>query len=357
MRRATLIAVGIAAVAGLWILSGQIPNESVDMTAPTEAMSDADEQRPRVRVANSTATAHVQELTVFGRTEADRFVDIRAETSGRVIGIEVNKGQIAEKDAVIVRLAMDDRQAKLTQAEAEVNYRKIAYDGAQSLAEKRFSAEVTVAEELAALESARASLRAIRLDMARTRIGAPFAGVIEKSPLEIGDLVRVGDVVAQLVDLDPITVSIEVNERQVSQVRIGQQAQARFANGLARAGTVTFVSRSGSDETRTFRVEIEVANSEFDIPRGLTADVTLLTESVMAHRISPAVLTLSGEGQLGVKIINDDDQVVFVPITVIAEARDGVWISGLPLNARLITIGQEFVRAGQLVDAVIMDGS
>lgn len=361
MRRATLIAGGIAVAAAAWILSGQVTDKHTDPSGASNQVSgetetvDTPRQRPRVRITESTAIPHGQEFSLFGRTEADRIVYIRAETSGRVIKIHAKKGDEIEAGGRVVRLAMDDRAARLAEAEARVDFREIGYDAALSLAEKNFSAEVTVAGDLAELESARAALHAIQLDIARTHLVAPFEGIIEEVPLEVGDLVNVGDIVATLVDLDPITVVAEVSERQVAKVRVGQDAQVHFANGPARSGTVTFVSRRGRDETRTFRVEIEVSNSEFDVPQGLTTEVTLLTDSVMAHRISPAILTLNGNGQIGVKIIEGKAQVAFVPITIIAETMDGVWIYGLPRTARLITVGQEFVRSGQLVDAVDAD--
>jgi len=357
-----MIAGGIAVVAGLWILSGQFGGDDVLSVNGTEAAVNdtqpqpSEEELPRVRVIDSVAITHVQEIAVFGRTEADKVVDVRAETAGRVVEILAEEGSETEEGTALVRLAMDDRQAKLTDALAQVKYREIGYDAAQELAKKKFSAEVTVAEELAALETAKASLRAIRLDISRTRIKAPFGGVVEKSPLHTGDLVQVGDIVAQIVDLDPITVAVEITERQVAQVRVGQSARTRFPNGNVHDGTVTFVSRSGSTETRTFRVEVEIDNANLDIPEGLTADVTLLTTPVMAHRITPAILTLDDEGRIGVKIVDGNDHAVFKPIKIIAETRDGVWIDGLPQEVRLITVGQEYVRHGQAVNAITMDG-
>ncbi|NQV45412.1 MAG: efflux RND transporter periplasmic adaptor subunit [Rhodospirillales bacterium] len=362
MRRATQIAIGIVAAAGLWVLSGQLTGQGKNTdAAPDEVTSGAgeaipDEQRPRVRITESTAISHSQEFTVFGRSEADRVVDIRSETSGRIVNIFVEKGMAVDTGTELVRLAMDDRQSKLTETRAQVDYRKIAFDAAQSLAKKKFSAEVTVAGDLAALETAKAALQAIRLDIARTHISVPFSGIIEESPVEIGDLVQIGDKIAQLVDLDPITISVEVSEKQISAIRIGQQSHIQFASGIIRAGAITYVSRSASNDTRTFRVEIEVPNIDHDIPQGLTAEVTLLTGSVLAHLISPAVLTLSDEGQLGVKIINDEDHVIFMPIVIVAETEEGIWVDGLDPTVRLITVGQEFVQDGQLVDAVMSEG-
>lgn len=360
MRRATLIAAGIAAVAGIWILSGQFGGEGkipAEKGMAEGQTSVAEDELPRVRVTNSEAMSRIQELAVFGRTAADRVVDVRAETSGRVMEILIEEGDAVQEDEQLVRLAMDDRQSRLAEAQAQLKYREIAYDAAQELAKKKFSAEVTVAEDLAALETAKASLRAIRLDIARTRIKAPFGGLVEESPLNIGDLVQVGDIVAQLVDLDPIVVVVEVTERQIAQVHVGQSARMAFPNGARRDGKVTFVSRSGSDETRTFRVEIDADNRQLDIPQGLTADVTLMTAPAMAHRITPAVLTLNDQGQVGVKIVDDKDQVVFVPVGIVAETTDGVWVDGLEPSVRLITVGQEFVSDGQTVIPVPSDGA
>jgi len=361
VRRSIYIAIGIAVISASWVLSGQLPGGTPQEPASAEEATGnplavaPDDARHRVRVADSVATSHVQEITLFGRTEADRVVEIRAETNGRVVDIPTVKGTAVAKSDQLVRLAMNDRKAKLVEAKAQVEYRKFEYSAAQSLAEKKYSAEVTVAGDLAALEAARASQRAIELDIARLRISAPFAGIIENITVEVGDLVQVGNIVAQLVDMDPLVVSIEVSEREIGQVKIGQKAPIEFASGQTRTGNVTYVSRSGSDETRTFRVELSVENQQFDIPQGLTAQVTLLTDEVQAHLISPALLTLNDAGQLGVKIVDDKETALFVPISIIAETKDGVWVDGLPGTVRLITVGQEYVRHGQVVNAIDED--
>ncbi len=363
MRRSVLIALGVAAVAGLWIASGQFnENPEADKSHPEELSAEKSNSEqgavlPRVRVIESQASDHGLELVLFGRSEEDRSIDIRAATNGHVAEIFFDKGSFVEEDSEIVRLRMDDRQARLREAEAEVEYRDLAYEAAQSLAEKQFSPEVTVAGDLAALQTAKAALRVIRLDIARTRIRAPFPGVIDQVPVEIGDYVQIGDVIATVVDIDPIVVATEVTERQVAQVQLGNKAQAEFANGVARIGVVTFISRTASEETRTFRVDIEISNGEFLVPKGITAEVTIFAGSVRSHLISPAIMTLSDDGRLGVKIVTDQQSVAFNPVRIVAETPDGVWVTGLPDSVTLITVGQEFVRAGDRVDAVMVDGS
>lgn len=363
MKRPTLIALCIAVIAGVWILSGQFNDESKNNESLSggliadNAGPASGSVLPRVRVRESTASEHGLELNLFGKSEEDRAVDVRIATSGHVAEIIAPKGSIVEESDMLLRLQMDDRHAILKGAEAEVDYREIAFEAAQSLAQKQFSAEVTVAGDLAALETAKAALEAVRLDIARTRVMTPFSGILEDIPVEIGDYVQTGDIMATIVDLDPIVVATEVTERQVSKVQLGHKADVIFANGITRSGAVAFISRSANEETRTFRVEIEVPNNDFAIPRGITADVTLFFNAVMAHLISPAIMTLSDDGRLGVKIVTNQNTVGFKPIEIIAETSDGVWVSGLPQTVRLITVGQEFVRVGHAVDAIVMNES
>ena len=70
---------------------------------------------------------------------------------------------------------------------------------------------------------------------------------------------------------------------------------------------------------------------------------------VIAHRVSPAILTLTDDGMIGVKTLGPDNRVRFHPIQIIGDGADGVWLSGLPNRITLITVGQEFVAEGQTV--------
>ena len=73
----------------------------------------------------------------------------------------------------------------------------------------------------------------------------------------------------------------------------------------------------------------------------------------LAHLISPAVLTLDDAGAVGVKVVDSEDRVRFHAVNIIADTSEGVWLAGLPAKIRLITVGQEYVRDGQLVRAAV----
>jgi len=106
------------------------------------------------------------------------------------------------------------------------------------------------------------------------------------------------------------------------------------------------------EATRTFEVELEVDNSEGQLRAGGTAELRIPAERVLAHHVSPSLLTLDDAGNVGIKIINDAGKVEFVVADIALSSADGVWIAGLPSTATIITVGQGFVAAGSVVNAV-----
>src|SRR5690606_9495191 len=113
-----------------------------------------------------------------------------------------------------------------------------------------------------------------------------------------------------------------------------------------------FVSKSADMITRTFRVEVLVPNKDHSLRDGLSANVRLPVASTSAHLLTPSTLVLGGNGALGVRTVDTNSHVQFNPVTVIGEDMDGVWVTGLPGEADVITVGQEFVEDGAEVRVV-----
>src|SRR5262249_47395482 len=105
--------------------------------------------------------------------------------------------------------------------------------------------------------------------------------------------------------------------------------------------------------TRTFRLELEVPNPQGTIRDGITAEIHITASSVEAHRISPAILALDERGTIGVRVVDQNRRVRFVPVKIISDGADGVWVSGLPHTVTIITVGQEYVANGQEVTVVV----
>lgn len=358
MRKSYVLAFVFAVVAAGWVASGQLgaddaPEETdaAEATSGGAPVAGADEP-VGVRVGQSIARPRSRDLVLRGRTEASRWVDVKAETRGRVAEVVARKGARVGRGDTIVRLAMEDRAEKLAEAEARVRQRRIEFDAARSLRRKGFRAETKLAEAAAELDAAIAHAARISIDVDRTEIGAPFAGVIETRDVELGDFVEPGDVIARVVDEDPYLVVGQVSELDVGLLEEGDAGVARLADGETVEGKVRYIGGIAESATRTFRVELEIPNRARALRGGVTAEIRIPVESAQAHFLSPALLTLDDEGVLGVRTVNGDAVVEFRPVSVFAAEPDGVWVTGLPPVATVITVGQEFVRRGQTVRPV-----
>lgn len=353
MRRSYVLAFVFAVAAAGWVASGQFGADGEpEETDAAEAAAGAADEPVGVRVGQSVATARSRDLVLRGRTEASRWVDVKAETRGRIVEVVAREGARVGRGDAIVRLAMEDRAERLAGAEARVRQRRIEFDAAKSLRRKGFRAETKLAAAAAELEAAIAHVARISIDIDRTGIGAPFAGVIETRGVELGDFVESGDVIARVVDEDPYLVVGQVSERDVGLLEEGAAGVARLAGGETVKGRVRYIGSVAETATRTFRVEFEVPNRAGALRGGVTAEIRIPVESVQAHFLSPALLTLDDEGALGVRTVNGDAVVEFVPVSVFAAETGGVWVTGLPPAVTVITVGQEFVRHGQPVRPV-----
>ncbi len=277
-------------IAILWMLSGILADNEFEVKATTQL-----ETISSVTVLNSKALEKAKKIKVSGTTEADKLIKIRAEASGTVVSRPVKQGQFVKKDQLICQL---------------YNAGRTSYP----------------------------------------KVKAPFDGYLETFSVKEGDYLNTGAVCATIIDPDPMRLIGEVSEKEINFVKVGAKAEAELISGKKVEGVVSFVSTSANKGTRTFRVEIDVKNSDRSIRDGVSAQIAIEGDTILAHKISPSILMLGDAGELGIRTVNEDDQVEFKEIEILEDSIEGIWITGLPKKTRIITIGQEYVFQGQTVN-------
>ncbi|MBO6658877.1 MAG: efflux RND transporter periplasmic adaptor subunit [Pseudomonadales bacterium] len=355
--RATYLSAGIvAALVALWLASGQLGDDpeppAMNVAEQNQRIAAMAEENPptRVRVATVHASEQERTLSVRGRTEAKRSVVIQSQVSGLVVERPVERGDIVDEGDLLCRISVEDREVGFVEAKAAVEQAKIEFEGSQRLSKEGLQSETAIAQTRARLAAADAILERRRLEQERLSIRAPFLGVVEEKHMEVGQFVAPGSDCVTLVDLDPMLFVGNVTEGERRYLEPGQMAQATLSTGEVIEGVVTFVAKTAEQATRTYPINIEVENDDFHIPSGLTAQIEIPVENIRAQKISPALLVLDDDGQLGVRTINADHRVVFNPIDIVIDEPDGVWVTGLPEVAQIIVVGQQLVVAGELVD-------
>ena len=357
MRASAIIAVVLSLAVAGWMLSGKLGGGGAPPAA-TEAGPGppaADPPPLRVRVKRMRARSHAVAITVRGRSEAGRRVDLRAETDGRIVEIGAARGDEVRKDGVIARLADEGRLAKVAEYRARLRQRQIHYEATAALAKRGLSSKEALATAKADIDAARAAVAQVEVEIARTRLRAPFDGLLLEGHADVGDYLKKGDRFGRIIDLDPILFVGSVTERSVARLRASLPAVARSLGGDEVRGTLRYIAPSADPATRTYRIEVEAANPGYRIREGITADIAIETDTRMAHFVTPALLSLADDGTIGLKTVDGENRVGFRPVDIIEDTPDGIWLGGLPREILVITVGQEFVVAGQEVRPVDPD--
>ena len=359
MKPSSIIAIVIALLAILWVGSGVIlPSGSADDQTTAEHASQED-NAPKiatVRVRETQAELFTTNIIVTGRTEASREIVLKSEVEGTISEIFVHKGDVATKGQKLATISVNNRQALLKEAQERVKQREIEYDAANKLAEKGFNSQVRLAQAKADLKEARSRLQQARIDVNNLKISAPFDAVVFEREIELGDYVSVGQETFHLVDLNPIHLTAYITESHLRGLKIGAVAQGRLISGKDVSGVVSYIAPRADDQTRTFRIEIDVENEDNSIAAGMTGRIVIPTTQVKAHKISPSILVLDDEGQVGVKIVDDEDIVHFVAVEILQDTIDYMWVSGIADTARIITVGQDFIGTGEKVQVSLSTG-
>lgn len=302
-----------------------------------------------VAVAESVAEEVTLHLSAEGQAVPDRITEVPSETSGEIAEVLVAKGQDVDKGTVLARIDTADRAADLARAQTDLERAERDFENAETLLERGVATADRVAETRAARATAEASLASAREAIDATGIRAPFAGRIEQLDVDPGEYVAEGAAIATIVDTTPLTVSIRVPQQALRSVRAGLPAEVTFITGETRTGEVTFVGTSADAETRTFLAEVTVDNAGGEIAAGVSAEVRIPTGTEVAHLLSPAAMSLSAEGVLGIKTLGEENIVVFNEVEIVRAESRGIWVTGLPDRATVLTVGQGFVSAGEPV--------
>ncbi len=341
-------AVAVISAVGLWIGLGEF-GRSASRPTPVRGAETVAEPLRKVGVTVVRAEPYRRRLTVSGRTEANKTVAITARGAGIVDELPVEKGQAVAAGAVIARLADEGRASQLKQAEAFLAQRRIEYEAASRLTETGANPRLNLTASRVAVDAATALLETARVEVEKKTLATPIAGIVDQIPIERGQAVTEGRLVATVLSLDPLRVAGEVGERSVGRARVGRPAEVRLVTGETLAGTVAYVSRAAAEKTRTYRVEVEVPNPGARIASGLTAEMNLPSDPVPAVRLPRSVLTLSDDGRIGVRVVGESDRVVFVGVDLLDDTPEGIWLGGIADRARVIVAGQEFVKSGTAV--------
>ena len=145
----------------------------------------------------------------------------------------------------------------------------------------------------------------------------------------------------------------DISENELLDLTKESSVKVITNDGQEFQGQITFISASADEMMHTFDIEISIPNPSGSIKDGQTAKVIVSATPEPAHIIPLSILRLDPEGNIGVRLVNKDNLVEFYTVEIIQDTEKGVWVTGLPFNSRIITVGQDYVNNNEKVDIAI----
>lgn len=336
----TLLYGGVGAIILLIVVS-RFPHLPKDEKKPSEDF--------RVFAHISKATNEIITLRTSGASKASKKINLLSETSGQIYRIHHKKGHVLNINEPLATIQLEDRKQSLKQIRAAYELSKHNLNIIKQLAKDNFRSDINLKTAQVEYETAATNLAKMEREIKNTVINAPFKGVLGDVFLEEGSVVAPGTPVATLLNLDPILIQIYVSEKDYGTIALNSSVQIRFGDERNIMGKVSFISSIADPKTHMFLVEASADNTDFKIPEGATAHISIPTIEQKVHKISPSVLSIDQDGNMAVKVLTAENKVESYPVKLAQSVGDSIWVTGLPDDTIIIDYGSNFVNVGEKV--------
>jgi membrane fusion protein (multidrug efflux system) len=339
-----LAAVAAAALAGLAALPGC--GNSGDATEP--------EEKPvRVEVMRIDPGPLVDVAVFSGQLDAEHSVVIQPEIDGIVESIDFVQGQHVEAGAILFHLRSREQQALLREAEANRNLARERWERAEQLLSREASSLEQRDVARAEYEIAEARVEIARLELDRTRIRAPFRGVVGERRVDIGSRVEKKTALVRIDAIDRLQVTFGISDEGLPHARAGMKVQAwvRPYPGEKFPGEVFYVAPTLDPRNRRIFVKAWIENRDHRLAPGLFANVDLEVRRVESAMVVPeSAVALDDQGPYVWKV-DDEQRVSRLPVEIGLRERGIVEVvQGLPPGTRVVSAGTHKVSEGSRVE-------
>jgi multidrug efflux system membrane fusion protein len=355
-----LAALAVLVGVGVWVATGEFSSVGSAQNEAPAAAETAEQPKAALRtvaVITPARLQHARAIRISGHTEAEKRVTLATRVMGVIERLPVKQGERVERGDLVMRLDASDKEAAIRMAESVVTQREAEASAAERLVAGGNAPKLQADQARAALATARSQLETARAELAQYEIYAPYNGLIDRVPVQRGSTILAGAEVATLINLDPLLAIGEVSERDLRYLKLGNEADIKLVDGKTVKGTLRYISRDASSATRTFRIEVAIPNEDKALPAGMTAEITLLADQTDSVMLPRSVVTLSSDGDLGIRAVDKDNKVVFFPIDLVDDTPNGLVLAGIPAEARVIVAGQDLVTEGSEVKPVEADAA
>lgn len=304
-----------------------------------------------VETAIVEAETMVDDVTAVGTLRSSESVILRPEIAGRISLIRFREGAAVARGEVMVQLDAAVQQAELEQAKANHALAKSNFQRVSDLFDRKFVSGSARDEAASRLEVARAGVALAEARFERTRLRAPFAGVVGIRDVSVGDYVKEGSDLVNLEEISTLKVDFRLPDAYIDRVRPGQaldvtsdaQTEKRFG------ATVDAIDPLVDAQGRAVLLRARLDNAELELRPGMFVRVRLILAERKAVPVVPEEAVVpTGKGQF--VFVIEDGKARRTAVTLGARRGTRVEvIEGVVAGDRVVTAGQLKLRDGALV--------
>lgn len=311
-----------------------------------------------------------QSVSFIGSVEPRMKSLVAGEVRGLVEHFSVREGDAVKKGQILAQIRVTSLKIQLKAAQAafmevQANQEQVRRDLTRS--ENLFAENLIPMKQLEEERSRDKALseRVLQLTaeierledlISKSRILAPFDGVITKEHTEVGQWLQEGSPVVEMIDLKHLRIRVDVPERYIGKLKIGGTVPIRFdaLPSYQAGGKISAIIPEADNAARTFPVDVEVENRDMSIKSGMTAQVSFSVGDPYTARLIPKdALVIRGERNF--VYIANGDTVREEEVTLGNSVKGMVEIKGnVKTGERVVIRGNERLRPGQQVE--IIDG-
>jgi membrane fusion protein (multidrug efflux system) len=317
-------------------------------------------------------------MELYGRVEPDKVVEVAAEVSARVRSYAgrqdkltkdfriiaspastpvVEEGDRVKKGQPLLYLDTDLVLASRNQAKADYDFKLLTHNRVIKLAKRNVATAAEVDQCVMALDVAKARLDETEALLERTFIVSPIDGILNRLPVDIGEYVLPGTIIAEIVDMDTVDVVFDISELDIGYMKLGGKVTILCGDDKTQ-GVIKYISALADPSTRTTIIKVSVDNSKGKFHTGQFVMAELTREVLGGVIMIPLRAVIPLENGKAVYVVRNgktirQDVVIDMPYI---DGRVRV-VSGLKGGEKLIVSGSNQLEPNRTVKIIPEEGT
>jgi len=312
----------------------------------------------RVTILPVKDTIFRQHITVQGLLEADEIVAVNAETSGRLMKLNIEEGDYVKKGDLVGVLDMEQLTKQRAEIEKSYELAQDVYERQKRLWDQNIGSEIQYLQAKNEKERLEKSLETLAFQQSQGKIYAPVSGVVDAIEIREGEIVSPGAPIAVILDVRQLIATADVPENYLGSAHLGDEVTVRFPSlDVETRGRISLIGSKIDKANRTFRIEVRVARVAKNLKPNMLTEITLNTSTVKDVITIPInIVQQEINGKKYLMVVDETDDILVAKKVYITTGetndKETIVTQGLSPGDEVILIGGRTVSEGTPLEII-----